>query len=84
MYARIEGYKAFLRMHLANDGSLTIYSVGLRRVRRVGPSFIRWHWKADPHGPVTAPWFKPRRRLRPFLIETIRIPALGPPTTPEA
>jgi hypothetical protein len=72
---RIEGYKAFLRMHLANDGSLTIYSIGLRRVRAIGPSFIRWHWKADPQGPGTAPWFKPRRRLRPFLIETIRIPA---------
>ena len=71
---RIEGYKAFLRMHLANDGSLTIYSVGLRRVRWIGPSFIRWHWKADPKGPDIAPWFKPRRRLRPFLIETIRIP----------
>jgi hypothetical protein len=71
---RIEGFKAFLRMHLANDGSLTIYSVGLRRVRRVGPSYIRWHWKADPKGAASASWFKPRRKLRPFLIETIRIP----------
>jgi hypothetical protein len=77
---RIEGFKAFLRMHLANDGSLTIYSVGLRRVRRIGPSYIRWHWKADPKGAESAPWFKPRRKLRPFLIETIRIP--GPVRTP--
>jgi hypothetical protein len=80
---RIEGYKAFLRMHLATDGSLTIYSVGLRRVRRIGPAWIRWHWKADPRGPESAPWFTPRRRLRPFLIETIRIPAASrPPTDP--
>src|SRR5262249_37674089 len=75
---RIEGYKALLRMHIANDGSLTIYSVGLRRVRRIGPSFVRWHWKADPKGAPTAPWFQPRRRLRPHLIETVRIPSTRP------
>ncbi len=74
---RIEGYKAFLRMHLGTDGSLTIYTIGVRRVRRVGPSFVRWHWKADPGGARSAPWFRPRRRLRPHLIETVRIP--GPP-----
>ncbi len=74
---RIEGYKGFLRMHIAPDGSLTIFSIGLRRVRRIGPSFIRWHWKADPNGAPTDPWFQPRRKLRPHLIETIRIP--GPP-----
>jgi hypothetical protein len=73
---RIEGYKAFLRMQVANDGSLTIYAIGLRRVRRIGPSFIRWHWRANPDGPASSPWFRPRRPLRPHLIETVRIPAL--------
>lgn len=79
---RIEGYKGLLRMHLAIDGSLTIYAIGLRRVRRIGPGFIGWHWKADPDGPATAPWFRPRRRLRPHLIETIRIPATPEPSAP--
>jgi hypothetical protein len=71
---RIEGYKGFLRMHLALDGSLTIYSIGVRRVRGIGPMTFGWHWKADPRGSASAPWFQPRRKLRPFLIETIRIP----------
>jgi hypothetical protein len=75
---RIEGYKGFLRMHLAIDGSLTIYSIGVRRVRSVGPSRFGWHWKADPTGSETAPWFRPRRKLRPFLIETVRLPGRTP------
>ncbi|MGE5155958.1 MAG: hypothetical protein ACM3JP_00490, partial [Betaproteobacteria bacterium] len=79
---RIEGFKALLRMHIANDGSLTIYSVGLRRVRWIGPSFVRWHWKADPKGAPNSPWFRPRRRLRPHLIETVRIPSTRPAYAP--
>ncbi len=71
---RIEGYKGFLRMHIARDGSLTIYSIGVRRVRRIGPSFVRWHWRAQPKAEAYVPWFRPRRRLRPHLIETVRIP----------
>jgi hypothetical protein len=78
---RLEGYKGFLRMHLAIDGSLTIYSIGLRRVRSIGPSAFGWHWKADPNGAASAPWFQPRRKLRPFLIETIRFAGRGQPTT---
>jgi hypothetical protein len=75
---RIEGYKGFLRMHIATDGSLTIYAIGLRRVRRIGPSFIRWHWRANPNGPASAPWFQPRGKLRPHLIEKVTITSSAP------
>jgi hypothetical protein len=39
----IEDGKSFLRLHIARDGSLTIYPVGVERVCR--------RWRADPHAP---------------------------------
>ena len=43
----IQDYKQFLRMKIDEDGSLTIYPVGVRRVAR------RWKERAgDGHGPV--------------------------------
>lgn len=48
----IEDYKSFLRLHLAPDGSLTIYPIGVDRVCR--------RWRADPDAPrPEAPWVVP-------------------------
>ncbi len=71
---RIEGYKSFLRLHIGPSGELTIYAVGIRRVRRLLPGFRRLHWKPNPRGAAHEPWFKPRRRLRYRLIEEVTIP----------
>src|SRR5690606_41946410 len=65
----IEDYKSFLRLHIARDGSLTIYPVGTDRVCR--------HWRADPDaGRKEAPWVVPDRpdRLGPKLGESRRAP----------
>jgi hypothetical protein len=75
---RIEGYKSFLRLHIAPGGELTVYAIGMRRVRRLLPGFRFLHWKANPKGLQYQPWFLPRRPLRYKLIEKITIP--GAPT----
>ena len=77
---RIEGYKGFLRMHITADG-LTVHAVGLRRTRRYGPGFVRWQWRAAPKAPRNAPWFVPRTKLRPHIIETIHLAAAPKPPT---
>jgi hypothetical protein len=62
----ITGYKGFLRMHFAADGSLTIYPIGARRTGR------RWH--ARPAAAPDASWFEPGRPMEVHLIdEPIRI-----------
>jgi hypothetical protein len=71
---RIEGYKSFLRMHIGPSGELTVYAVGIRRVRRLLPGFRRLHWKPNPRGAAHEPWFTPRKRLRYRLIEEVTIP----------
>jgi hypothetical protein len=72
---RIEGHKSFLRLHIAPGGQLTVYAVGLRRVRRLLPTFRWLHWRANPKGQPFQPWFLPRHSLRYKLIDTITIPA---------
>ena len=52
----IEDYKNFLRMHVASDGSLTIYPLGVSRVLR------RRHWVRAPGAGakgVATPWYQP-------------------------
>jgi hypothetical protein len=71
---RIEGHKNFLRLHIAPGGQLTVYAVGIRRVRRPLPAFRWLHWRANPKGQPFQPWFLPRHPLRYKLIETITIP----------
>ena len=71
---RIEGYKSFLRLHIAPSGELTVYAIGIRRVRRLLPGFRRLHWKPNPRGEAHEPWFLPRKRLRYRLIEEVTIP----------
>jgi hypothetical protein len=57
----IDDHKSFLRLHIAADGTLTIYPIGLERVGR--------QWIAAPHDPTGTPWIKPVLPLRPQLIE---------------
>ena len=57
----IQGYKGFLRMHIAADGSLTIYPIGVDRVSK--------RWRAAPNGAPHEPWFVPADPLRTKLIE---------------
>ena len=58
----IEDAKSFLRMHVAADGTLTVYPLAVDRVCR------RWH--ADPGGRADSPWLRPSEPLPVRLIET--------------
>jgi hypothetical protein len=64
----IDDYKSFLRLHLATDGSLTIYPIGVERVCR--------RWRADPDAerPDT-PW------VVPADPDSLRIHLAEPPVT---
>jgi hypothetical protein len=57
----IEDGKAFLRMHISADGTLTVYALGVDKICR--------KWAADPDGPDDAPWLKPEQPLTARLIE---------------
>lgn len=57
----IEGYKNFLRLHIAHDGTLTIYPVGVDAAGK--------HWRATPQSPAHLPWFEPAKPLPVRLIE---------------
>ncbi|MDQ1695509.1 MAG: hypothetical protein QOJ03_862 [Frankiaceae bacterium] len=53
--------KNFLRLHIARDGSLTVFPVGLRDVPR--------RWQFAPLGAADDPWLVPEKPLQPMLIE---------------
>jgi hypothetical protein len=55
----IQDYKNFLRLHLASDGTLTIYPIGIDRVPR------RWYAANPPEGSRHLP----KEDLTPHLIE---------------
>jgi hypothetical protein len=57
----IEGFKGFVRMHIAADGSLTLYTVGVDRISR--------RWRPNPNAAPWAPWIVPRRPLRPKIVD---------------
>jgi hypothetical protein len=57
----IKGYKGFIRMHIAPDGSLTLYPIGIRKANR--------RWRVRPAGAPYDPWVEPRRPMRIHLIE---------------
>ncbi len=48
---RLTSYKNFLRLHIKQDGSLTVYPIGVRRSVR--------KWKFDPGGSADLPWLAP-------------------------
>jgi len=58
---RIQDYKNFLRLHLAEDGTLTIYPVGIEKISR--------QWRLVPQGEPSDPWLAPVNPQEPFLIE---------------
>ena len=57
----ITGYKNFLRLHFADDGSLTIYPIGVTDTAS--------RWRAAPNAPVDHPWFDPTEPIETHLIE---------------
>jgi hypothetical protein len=59
----IDDYKAFLRMHIAADGTLTIYPIAVDEVSH--------NWHANPNAPTDAPWIVPAdpRGVTPRLVE---------------
>ena len=57
----IEDHKSFLRLHIAGDGSLTVYPVAVYQVGR--------RWRADPGAPADAPWVVTDEPLRARLAE---------------
>lgn len=65
--------KHFLRLHIAADGALTVYPIGIDRVGR--------RWRLCPDGPGHAPWFTPDgHQPEARLIEKpIRIGGEPPP-----
>ncbi|MGH2687689.1 MAG: hypothetical protein ACRDKW_02620, partial [Actinomycetota bacterium] len=65
---RVIDHKCFLRMHLADDGSLTVYPVGIDRVAR--------DFRVVPDAPAGAPWLEPTDPVTPRLIED---PVVLPP-----
>ncbi|GIF02624.1 hypothetical protein Asi03nite_01620 [Actinoplanes siamensis] len=67
--------KSFLRLHIAADGTLTVYPIGVRRAAR--------RWRADPDGEPHTSWIVPVDRLHAHLIEEpiVLAPAPAPATS---
>ncbi|HYN92251.1 MAG TPA: metallophosphoesterase [Pilimelia sp.] len=57
----IEHGKAFLRMHIARDGTLTIYPVAVDRISR--------DWRPTPDSPPHKPWLEPEKPIGVRLAE---------------
>jgi hypothetical protein len=68
----IEDAKSFLRLHLASDGTLTVYAIGVDKVCR--------KWVAQPDAPKYVSWLRPDQPLIPHLIEEPYVVA-GPGTS---
>jgi Calcineurin-like phosphoesterase len=60
---RLRSFKSFLRLHLAHDGSMTVYPVGIRHVRS-------GKWRLRPEGEPGSSWFARPSGVLPELIET--------------
>jgi hypothetical protein len=70
----IDDAKSFLRLHIARDGSLTVYPVALDRICR--------EWTPDPDAPADHPWLRPAQPLRPRLAEPPITVSISPAPTP--
>jgi hypothetical protein len=57
----IEDAKSFLRMHVAADGTLTVYPIGVDRISK--------RWTPDPDGAPGSPWLRPTDPMTVRLIE---------------
>jgi hypothetical protein len=72
----IEDAKSFLRLHIAADGTLTVYPIGVRTVCR--------RWVADPQGAPDSSWLRPQDPLVAHLIEApITVDGPAAPTAPD-
>ncbi len=59
---RIKDFKHFLRLHIAGDGTLTVFPIGVEKVCR--------RWRLRPDGPPDAPWFVPEEgEIEAHLVE---------------
>jgi hypothetical protein len=67
----IEDAKSFLRMHIAADGTLTIYPIGIDKICH--------NWIADPNAEAHTSWLRPQESLPVHLIEE-PIKVTGPQT----
>jgi hypothetical protein len=75
---RLQGFKNFLRLHIDPQGQLTLYPVGVRKTCT--------DWELQPGGRLCDPWWMPKRKIEPELIEPpISIPrtSAGADATPE-
>jgi hypothetical protein len=70
----IDDAKSFLRLHIARDGSLTVYPVAVDKICR--------KWTPDPDAPAGRPWLRPAQPLRPRLAEPPIAVAPASATTP--
>jgi hypothetical protein len=59
----IEDAKSFLRMHIAADGTLTVYPIGIDKICR--------NWVADPDGEEHESWLRP---VEPLTVRPIEDP----------
>lgn len=70
----LQDYKSFLRLHLARDGSLTIYPIGVERVVRsrrfTGPR----GWRLRRHAQPGEAWIEPPDRLIASYAQLIEAP----------
>jgi hypothetical protein len=57
----IDDAKSFLRLHIARDGTLTVYPVAVDTICR--------EWTPDPDAPADRPWLLPAQPLVPRLAE---------------
>jgi hypothetical protein len=57
----IDDAKSFLRLHIARDGTVTIYPIAVDTICRA--------WTPDPEAPADHPWLIPAQPLRPRLAE---------------
>ncbi len=57
----IQDAKSFLRMHIAADGTLTLYPVAVDRICR--------EWTPDPDGVADSSWLRPRTPIAVRLAE---------------
>jgi hypothetical protein len=49
-------------VHIAQDGEMTVYPIGIRHVRS-------GRWRLQPDAPTDAPWFAKPEHVTPELIE---------------
>jgi hypothetical protein len=57
----IDDAKSFLRLHIARDGTLTVYPVAVDTICR--------EWTPDPEAPADRPWLQPAQPLVPRPAE---------------